>query len=143
MDTFNDIENALRDYSWMVKEITRLREELNIVNTSVTAAYGIEATLPKGNQTSDNISAEVIKRERKHKTLKKFESKVSFIEQYSNHITDDREITVLNCLLDGMSIVAISQHMGFSERKVYKIKDDIVRQLKDGAGNARNASVAG
>ena len=143
MKTFHDIENALKDYHWMVKEIARLREELNTSNASVTAAYGIEATLPKGNDISDPTGRECLQRDRKHRTLKKFEDKVTFIENNANCITDDRELTVFNCLLDGMSIVAISQHMGFSERRVYNIKDDIVKNLKNNAENAGNARFAG
>jgi hypothetical protein len=137
--TLNDIENALRDYSWMIKEIQRLKEELNTTNAKVTASYGIEATLPKGGGTSDPTGREVIQRDRRYKTMKKFEDKVSFIEKNSSCIKSDRELTVLNCMLDGMNIVGISQHMGFSERKVYTIKDDIVKQI---AENAENASFA-
>jgi len=142
MKTFHDIENALRDYNWMTKEINRLREELNIINNSVTAAYGIQASMPKANTISDSTSREVIQRERKHKALTKFEKKVNFIENRSLYITDDRELTILNCLLTGMSIVAISQHMGFSERKVYSIKDDIVKKMMENAEIAENAGIA-
>jgi len=143
LKTFHDIENALKDYSWMIKEIQRLREELNTPNTKMTASYGIEATLPKGNGTSDPVGREVIQRDRRYKTLKRFEKKVSFIEQHAPAIKSDREIAVLNCMLDGMSFVAISQHMGFSERKVYMIKDDIVKKLKESAENADFAEIAG
>ncbi|MFJ8266799.1 LuxR C-terminal-related transcriptional regulator [Peribacillus asahii] len=58
-------------------------------------------------------------------------------------IDDDRELTVLNCLLDGMSIVAISQHMSFSERKVYSIKDNIVKRMKENAEIAKKTGIAG
>ncbi|MCK6203941.1 DNA-binding response regulator [Bacillus infantis] len=143
MKTFNDIENALRDYHWMIKEIMRLKEELNTSNASVTAAYGIEASMPKGSGTSDPTGREVIQRDRRHKTLKKFEEKVKFIEQNSSCINDDRELTVLNCMLDGLNIVSISQHMGFSERKVYGLKDEIVKKMKENAENAGFAGIAG
>lgn len=140
LKTFHDIENALRDYHWMSREISRLREELNIVNTSVTAAYGLQASMPKGNETSDSTAREVIQRDRRHRTLKKFEKKVRFIEEHSVYVKDDREIAVLNCMLDGMNIVSISQHMGFSERRIYSIKDDIVKTMKE---NAEIAEIAG
>lgn len=143
LKSFHDIENALRDYSWMLKEISRLQDELNITNAKMTATYGIEATLPKGDGISDPTGREVVNRDRKNKTLKKFISKVDFIDRYSSVINDDRELTVLNCLLDGMSIVAISQHMSFSERRVYSIKDEIVKKMKENASNAENAGNAG
>lgn len=143
MKTFHEIENALRDYNWMVKEIHRLKEELKTVSVASTAQYGIEATMPKGGGISNPIEREVFSKERKQKTLNKFQEKVRFIETHSSCINDDRELTVLNCMLDGLSIVAISQHMGFSERKVYSIKDDIVKKIKENAENAGIADIAG
>lgn len=146
MKSFHDIENALKDYHWMVKEIQRLKEELNTSNAKVTASYGVEASLPKGSGTSDPTGNEVLQRDRRYRTLKRFEDKVIFVEVYSSCIQSDRELTVLNCMLDGMSFVAISQHMGFSERKVYSIKDDIVRKIKaesENAGFAGFAEIAG
>ncbi len=145
MKTLHDIENALRDYHWMIKEIQRLREELNTTNAKVTASYGIEATLPKGSGTSDPTGREVIQRERRYNTLKRFEEKVRFVERHSTCMSSDMELTVLNCMLDGLSVVAISQHLGFSERKIYSIKDCIVKQMKENAENAEiaeNASFA-
>jgi DNA-binding NarL/FixJ family response regulator len=143
MKTFHDIENAIRDYHWMNKEIIRLKEELSTTNSSLTAGYGIESTMPKGNIPSNSLEREVVQRDRRHKTLNKFQDKVSFIEKHTDCIKEDRELTVLNCLLDGMSIVGISQHMGFSERKVYGIKDDIVNKMLESARNAENAGIAG
>lgn len=143
MKTFHEIENALRDYHWMIKEIQRLREELNSVNVSITTKYGVEASMPKGNKISKNVESEVISRERKQKTLKKFEDKVKFIETNCTCIEDDRELAVLNCILDGLSIVSISQHLGFSERKVYMIKDEIVKKIKENAENAGFTGIAG
>lgn len=142
MKTFHDIENALRDYSWMIKEIQRLKDELNTTNAKMSATYGIEASMPKGTGTSDSTLKEVVQRDRRHRTLKRFENKVQFVDKYSLCIKSDREIAVLNCMLDGMSFVAISQHMGFSERKVYMIKDDIVKKMKESAENAEIAEIA-
>ncbi|MFJ8266798.1 hypothetical protein [Peribacillus asahii] len=64
----------------MTKEIARLKEELNETDAKMTATYGIEASLPKGNGTSDPTGREVINHERKRKTLRKFENKVDFID---------------------------------------------------------------
>lgn len=143
MRTLNEVEEAIRNYHWMNKEIIRLREELNTTNSSLTAGYGIESTMPKGNIPSNSLEREVVQRDRRYKTLDKFQRKTSFIEKHSCCIKDDRELTVLNCLLDGMSVVGISQHLGFSERKVYSIKDDIVKNMLGSAKNADNAGIAG
>ncbi|WP_051291314.1 LuxR C-terminal-related transcriptional regulator [Fictibacillus gelatini] len=138
-----EIEDALRDYHWMIKEIDRLHEELATANTSCTTQYGIEASLPKANGNSDTVGREVINRERKRRTLTKLEAKVQFIENNMACIEDARQLTVLNCMLDGMNIVSISQHMGFSERTVYTIKDEIVKRMKENAEIAENAGITG
>lgn len=143
MKTFHEIENALRDYNWMTKEVTRLTEELKGVNAKLTAQYGIEATMPKSDGVSNPTETEYISKERKQKTLDKFKKKIEFIGTHSSCIEDDRQLTVLNCMLDGMSIVSISQHMGFSERKIYTIKDEIVRNMKENAEKAGYAGIAG
>lgn len=130
MKSFREIESALRDYHWMKKEVGRLREELSVPNAKMTASYGIEATLPKASGTSDQTGQEVMNRDRKATTLKKFEEKVKFIEEHMVAIESDRAVTILNCLVDGMSFVAIAHHMGFSERKVYFIRDQIVNAMK-------------
>jgi len=139
MKTFHEIEIALKNYSWMVREIKRLEEELKAPNQPITGKYGVELFMSKGNKKADPVCVEVQSRERKRKILDKFKRKVQFIDTHLSFIEDDRELAILNCLLDGMSIVAISQQMGFSERKVYCIKDAIVRKMLKNAGNAEIA----
>nr|WP_277752111.1 LuxR C-terminal-related transcriptional regulator [Halobacillus salinus] len=45
---------------------------------------------------------------------------------------DERERAVLECLLDGMSMVAIGHHMGLSRRHVYNLKGNIVFAFSKG-----------
>ena len=125
-----ELENALRDYHWMKKEIARLGKELTTAGGKLSAQYGIEASLPKASGNGDKIGQEVINRERQWKTLDKLRAKVKYIDENADKIVDVREMTVLNCLLSGLSIVSISQHMGLSERKIYMLKDDVVRKMR-------------
>lgn len=134
-----EIEQALRDYRWMINEIKRQRELLNDVNPSVTAQGGIESSLPKAKGvTGDPVAMEVIRREKMTRWVQKLERKVLFIQERMKVITDEREKAVLNCMLDGMSMRAISKHMGLSERHVFRIKDSIVQQMADMADMAEN-----
>ena len=82
---------------------------------------------------------EVIRREQKQETLEKFQAKIKYVEKNTVIITNDRELTVLNCLLDGMNISNISQHMGYSKRTIYGIKESIIEKIKNYARNAQNA----
>ena len=129
--TKKEIEKIIRDYHWMINEIARLKEFIHI-NKNTTSQYGIESTLPKSkNKISDPVYMEVSRRELKSKRMIRLENKVLFIQQKLNQITDEREITVLECLLDGLSIAATARHLGLSERLIYQIRDNIVNKFMD------------
>ena len=134
MKTNHEIENALRNYHWLVKEVARLRQDLSIVGgtSSNKGGSGGRSTGGPSNPTLN----EVIRREQKQETLEKFQSKIDYVEKYMIVVTNDREITVLNCLLDGMNINNISRHMGYSKRTIYSIKESIIERIKKYAQNA-------
>src|SRR5699024_5041786 len=124
------IEQALRDYSWMLNEIKRQRELLSHIGGNIVAQGGIESTMPKPQgETSDPVALEVIRRDKNSKWLDKLEEKVLFIQKRICIIQDEREKAVLECMLDGMSMSAISNHMGLSRPHIYKIKDSVVLQI--------------
>lgn len=132
-----EIERILRDYHWMVREISRLRSYLDDAGERIIGQYGIEAGQPKPRGgTSDPVHMEVVRRERQWKRIEKMENKVIFVQERIDLITEERERTVLDCMLDGMSIVAIARHMGMSERHVFRIKNSIVFQMSGMSGLA-------
>ena len=129
------IENALRDYNWMINEIKRQRELLEDAGTNLVAQSGIESTLPKAQgETGDPVAREVVRRDKKHSWVHKLEVKVTFIQERMSIIEDEREKAVLECLLDGMSMVAIGKHMGLSSRHIRRIKESIVSQMSAMSG---------
>ena len=125
-----EIEQALRDYHWMVKEIARLRDILDYAGEGITRQYGVESGQPKPKgSVGDPVYMEVVRREKQWKRLEKLENKVRLIQERIDVITDEREQTVLDCTLDGMSVTAISRHMGLSRKHIQRIKDDIVARM--------------
>ncbi|MBX0358934.1 LuxR C-terminal-related transcriptional regulator [Halobacillus sp. Nhm2S1] len=123
-------ENTLRDYNWMINEIKRQRELLKHAGTNLVAQSGIESTLPKAHgETGDPVAREVVRRDKKLTWIHKLEVKVSFIQERMIVIEEEREKAVLECLLDGMSMVAISRHMGLSRRHIYNLRDNIVEKI--------------
>lgn len=87
----NDIEQALRDYSWMPREIERIKKSLDEPETSLTAMYGIEASLPKAQGTnSDKIGKSVERREREHRYLNKLKQKMEIVDKNIDSIEDDQ-----------------------------------------------------
>ncbi|WP_406944501.1 DNA-binding response regulator [Halobacillus sp. SY10] len=129
------IENALRDYNWMINEIRRQRELLEDAGTNLVAQSGIESTLPKAQgETGDPVAREVVRRDKKYTWVHKLEVKVTFIQERMAVIVEEREKAVLECLLDGMSMVAIGNHMGLSSRHIRRIKNSIVSQMSAMSG---------
>lgn len=127
----NEIEQALRDYSWMINEIKRQRDILINVGGNIVAQSGIESSLPKAQgRTSDPVAMEVIRRDKASKWMLKLEGKVLFIQKRIPIIKDEREKAVLQCMLDGMSMVAIGKHMGLSRSHIYAIKESIIEQFE-------------
>lgn len=130
--TKKEIANLLKDYRWMIYEIARQRGMADDIGENITAQYGIESVMPKpqGGST-DPVYIEVQRRVKKTKRIEKLEKKVKFIQERMDRIEGDREKAVLDCLLDGMSIIAISRHMGLSQRHIQRIRDEIVEQMSE------------
>jgi|SRR5699024_3178568 len=91
--------------------------------------------MPKGKgATSDPVAMEVVRRDKASRWVQQLEKKVLFIQERIPIITDGREKAVLECMLDGLSMRAISHHMGLSERHVFRLKDSIVSQMAEMSG---------
>ncbi|NGP45986.1 DNA-binding response regulator [Bacillaceae bacterium SIJ1] len=130
-----EIAQLLKDYHWMVNEIKRQRELLKDFPGATTGKYGIEATQPKAPyQTGDPVAREVERRYGKYKWVEKLEQRVTFVQERIHVIQAEREKAVLECMLDGMSMVAISRHMGLSERHVFRLRDSVVDKMSGMSG---------
>jgi DNA-directed RNA polymerase specialized sigma subunit len=130
--TFNkyQIYGILKNYFWMLREIQRIDRELNKTDFTGVAQYGIEATLPHAvGIVSQAIENEVIRRERKSERLYKYIEEVNFINERIHNITDEKQKVILDCLLDGLSLTAISKHLVMSRQQVTDIRDNIVERL--------------
>jgi DNA-binding CsgD family transcriptional regulator len=128
MKTNEEIENAIRNYHWLIKEIARLKGELGLIGNPLMNKN--EPGQQRHGRPQNPTLNEVIRRETRLETLKKFQEKVEYVERNTLVALDDREMTVLNCLLDGMNISNISRHMGYSKRTIYSIKEEIVEKVK-------------
>lgn len=124
------VESTLRDYNWMINEIKRQRDLMDYHGGNLVAQTGIESTMPRAQGgTSDPVALEVVRRDEASRWVQKLEEKVLFIQKRMSIITDEREKVVLECMLDGLSMSAISQHMGLSRRHIYNIKSSVVNKI--------------
>jgi DNA-binding NarL/FixJ family response regulator len=126
----HQIYGVLKNYHWMVKEIQRIDKYLSETDFNGCAQYGIEATLPKPQGiVGKALENEIIRRTNKSKRLYKYIEEVNYINERLHLITDEKEKVVLDCLLDGLSLTAVSRHLGISRQQVTDIRDNIVDKL--------------
>lgn len=126
----HQIYGILKNYHWIIREIRRIDQELEETDFRGTSQYGIEATLPKQKGIVGRaLENEVIRRVEKSKRLNKYIQEVIFINERIQSITEEKEKVVLDCLLDGMTINGIANHLRMSRTSVTEIRDDIVEKL--------------
>lgn len=123
----HQIYGILKNYAWMLHEIKRLDRELQRTDFSGVSQYGIEASLPHAQGIVRRaLENEVMRRNRKSDKLLKYCEQVNFINENAGKITDEKEKVVLDCLLDGMSLTAISKHLRMSRQQITDLRDKIV-----------------
>jgi DNA-binding NarL/FixJ family response regulator len=129
-------EEDLRSYHWVVREIDRVENELhkaiqiNGPSSSLVAQYGEEAGMPKGKGLKlSTMSISEERYERQVKRLEKLKEKVHKINQAVLTINDDKERTVLECILDGERMNIIARHVGISRQRLNEIKIMIVKKM--------------
>ncbi|WP_313469833.1 LuxR C-terminal-related transcriptional regulator [Lysinibacillus sp.] len=122
------LDSMITDYHWMVNAIKEMRAEMVI--GAKTAQYGIEATLPKAvGGVGDPIMQEAIRRSKNIKRVAEYERKLLEVQKLLDRVTGDRELQVLNWMLDGKSKNWISKNMGVSHTHIRNIKENIIKQM--------------
>jgi DNA-binding NarL/FixJ family response regulator len=132
--TYNkfQIYGILKDYFWMIREIQKIDRELQKTDFAGVAQYGIEATLPHAvGIVGRALENEVVRRSKKSERMLDYAKKVNFINERLGKVTDEKEKVVLDCMLDGMNLVAIAHHLHISRKQVHILRDDIVKRLAD------------
>jgi fibronectin type 3 domain-containing protein len=126
-----EVKQALFDYNWQIREIARIKTSLKDYEFTGVAASGIESIMPKGSGTSDTIAGEVIRREAKNIRLSRMEEQVKYIQDRVHKVEDPIYITIIECLLDGLTVSEISRHLRCMRQTVYNKIDKIVEQMME------------
>lgn len=135
------IESILKDYHWMMNSIKILRDSMKDAREGLTGQYGDAAGMPKAQGTTrDPVYREIVRRERRYSVIKKYEDKISVIQDRMYLITDEREFEVLHWLLEGKSYRWIAMHMGLSHSHIGRIKDSIVKKMSEYVPNVTDGT---
>lgn len=125
--TQDKLDAMIIDYHRMVNAIKEMRAKM-VIGTK-TAQYGIGDTLPKAvGGVGDPIMQEAIRRSKNIKRVAEYEKKLLEVQKLIDNVTGDREVQVLNWMLDGKSQRWIGQHMALSATSIKCIKDSIVNR---------------
>ncbi|QPQ34798.1 LuxR C-terminal-related transcriptional regulator [Lysinibacillus sp. JNUCC-52] len=122
------LDSMITDYHWMVNAIKEMRAEMVI--GAKTAQYGIEASLPKAaGGIGDPIMQEAIRRSKNNKRVADYEKKILAVQKLLEKVTGEREVQVLNWMLDGKSKRWIAKKMEVSHTQIQNIKENILIKM--------------
>lgn len=138
----NHIEQLLKDYHWMINSVKVMRENLQDAGDGMTAQYGIESAMPKGQGgSSDPVFREVVRRSKHFKTIEGYENKIKFIQERIHVIQDVREKEVLHWILEGKGYSWIARHMGLSHTHIKRIFTSIAKQMAKNVQDVQNVQM--
>lgn len=119
--TYNDIFDAIREYHWMMNEVERLAPQLK--------GFDPEST--------DTIPPEMNRRRKKLERAKRFYRRIHFIDSRSC-IQDETEKVVLDCLLDGVKIKDIAEHLQLHRKTIERIRERIINKIYESQFEGEN-----
>lgn len=121
------VEEWIRDYNFMLREIARLNRILDkpsFRGQKLTATYGDEAAMPKG---SGGISqAELNQLDRREKRLYKYLAITEYLDKVVDELEEDKQKVIYDCMLEGTSYTQIAEHLECSRDTVRKVKEAII-----------------
>lgn len=137
LEVVTKVEEEIKGFNWMVKEVERLRKEIDkaissnpLIQEKLVATYGDAAGMPSGKGL--RLSTLTISEERYEKQIqrmKNLENKVRKINEFALNLEDDKYRTVLECMMDGMRMNSIARHVDVSRQRLNEIKRDIVKRM--------------
>lgn len=131
----HQLNDLIYNYHWQIKEVDRLNRILNDIGGpkgATTTKYGEESAQPKPN-TSLKSKYEIDDMSRREKRLydryMRFKSNVEFVESLADYLSNEKQIIILDCMMEGMSLRSISAHLGMSRYKAGALKDKMFDHL--------------
>lgn len=131
------MEADIKSYAWNQQQVMKLVEQLDRMSgvsgcgpsSSLVAKYGVEATLPPSTAPDQDDDERYVRTMNRWKQLKE---SIERVDRAAAVITDEKERTVLECLLDGMKMQEIAQEVGVSRRWVHEMQNRIIRKMAVG-----------
>jgi hypothetical protein len=134
-EVIEKIEELLKNYRWMRKEVDHLERQLYGYSSPMrswgVAQYGLDAAMPKGSpgKSQAELKKMDIREARLYERLQKYQKQVYAIEMAGDLLEDEKQKVIYDCLLDGMSYRSIAYHVGITRNQAKEAKKAILTTL--------------
>ena len=125
--SINKILCIIKNYHINIKNMKELQVEARSIGVS---QYGIESSLPKGNNISSVVENEVLRQIENTKFWADVATDIKYIQERLHKITDEQEAKALHLRLDGCSVVEIAKLLGLERAHVYRLLKNVARTIK-------------
>lgn len=133
-----DIKEMLHDYSWMLNAV---ESKILSSDSTGTAQYGIEASMPKGHGvTSDKVSEIALRAIISDGFTMKCAEKIQFIDSNEHHITKAKDVYILKLLKRGYSYTKIGLLVQLHKSQVSNRVDVISSILSEVSKQSSNST---
>lgn len=127
-ETKEYIKELIDSYAWKNNMLKTDKEYFQI---KITAAYGIESSLPSGKgTTSDKVGNEIIRRISRQERLQKYADDIVFMNYCSNHL-EGIEREILEFRLDGRSLNNCGALLGIKRTRLENINESIIQKCAE------------
>lgn len=119
-----DILRIMKDYNINRSNINNESDDYASVGVSV---YGIEASLPSGNGTSDQVANEAIRMISEVPLFRMIRTDMKYIEDRLDRVTSGRHQEVMYHRLDGMTIRDIAKVTDYSKSHIHRLLVEVAK----------------
>lgn len=125
------LDKAIKKYHDNMCKYMRMKDELDsLTAVASTAAYGIEATMPKAvGGNSDPVHAHVQIRAAREVRINKTKNELLMVQNLIDKVTGDIEQEVLYWLLEGMPFRWIGAKLNMSHTSVQRVRERILDMM--------------
>ncbi|MEG0259567.1 MAG: hypothetical protein RR595_06630 [Lysinibacillus sp.] len=125
------LDKAIKKYHDNMCKYMRMKDELDsLTATASTAAYGIEAAMPKAvGGNSDPVHAHVQIRVAREVRINKTKNELLMVQNLIDKVIGDMEQEVLYWLLEGMPFRWIGAKLNMSHTSVQRVRERILDSM--------------
>jgi helix-turn-helix protein len=125
--TINRILDIIKNYHINIENIKEFGRDIKSVGV---AQYGIESTLPRGNEISSVVEREVVRQLNQNVFIANMITDIKYVQQRWHRVTNEKEAQVLSLRLSGHKAIDIATILGMERTNVYRLLNKVAHSIK-------------